>query len=65
MRRSVYLVSSEREFALLIPLGLDWTMVLLIFLVRDSVALSSLKLPFSFSFSFFCYYFLLLLVLTC
>ena len=27
-------------------------MVLLIFLVRDSVALSTLKLPFSFSFSF-------------
>ena len=30
-------------------------MVLLIFLVRDSLALSTLKLPFSFSFSFFIY----------
>ena len=53
MRRSIYLVRERIRIVDSVGIGLDWTMVSVIFLVRDSVALSSLKLPFSFFLFFF------------
>ena len=65
MRRSIYLVRERIRIVDSVGIGLDWTMVSVIFLVRDSVALSSLKLPFSFSFLFLIvtFYYLILLLL--